>query len=69
MNYKELTEKWHKYLKKEYWADINERDPLEDMSEKITDHKNLETFIMLVRQFHQMVVWCLLSIKWVILIY
>ena len=44
MNYKELTEKWHKYLKKEYWADINERDPLEDMSEKITDHKKSRNF-------------------------
>ena len=44
MNYKELTEKWHKYLKKEYWSDINERDPLEDMSEKITDHKKSRNF-------------------------
>ena len=44
LNYKELTEKWHKYLKKEYWADINERDPLEDMSEKITDHKKSRNF-------------------------
>ena len=44
MNYKELTEQWHKYLKKEYWPDITDRDPLEDMSKKLTDHKKARNF-------------------------
>ena len=44
MNYKDLTTKWHKYLKKEYWSDVKDRDPLEDMSEKLTDHKKLNNF-------------------------
>ena len=44
MNYEELTVQWHKYLKREYWPDIVDRDPLEDMSEKITDHKKARNF-------------------------
>ena len=32
MNYEDLTKQWHKYLKKEYWPDVKDRDPLEDMS-------------------------------------
>ena len=44
MNYKDLTEKWHKYLKKEYWPDFKDRDPIEDMSEKLTDHKKQNNF-------------------------
>ena len=44
MNYKDLTTQWHKYLKKEYWADVKDRDPLEDMSEKLTDHKKVNNF-------------------------
>ena len=44
MNYEDLTKQWHKYLKKEYWPDVKDRDPLEDMSEKITDHKKLRNF-------------------------
>ena len=44
MNYKDLTIQWHKYLKKEYWADVKDRDPLEDMSEKLTDHKKVNNF-------------------------
>ena len=44
MNYKDLTIQWHKYLKKEYWSDVKDRDPLEDMSEKLTDHKKARNF-------------------------
>ncbi len=44
MNYDELTVQWHKYLKKEYWPDVKDRDPLEDMSEKLTDHKKAKNF-------------------------
>ena len=34
----------HIYLKKEYWPDVKDRDPLEDMSEKLTDHKKARNF-------------------------
>ncbi len=44
MNYDDLTKQWHKYLKKEYWPDVKDRDPLEDISEKLTDHKKLNNF-------------------------
>ena len=44
MNYEDLTKQWHKYLKKEYWPDVKDRDPLEDMSEKLTDHKKARNF-------------------------
>ena len=43
MNYEDLT-KWHKYLKKEYWPDVKDRDPIEDCPEKITDHKKANNF-------------------------
>ena len=44
MKWDELTKQWHKYLKKEYWPDIANRDPIEDMSEKLTDHKKDRNF-------------------------
>ena len=44
MKWKELSDQWHKYLKKEYWPDIANRDPLEDKSEKLTDHKKNNNF-------------------------
>ena len=44
MKWKELSDQWHKYLKKEYWPDIASRDPIEDMSEKLTDHKKNRNF-------------------------
>ena len=44
MKWDELSDQWHKYLKKEYWPDIANREPLEDMSEKITDHKKNRNF-------------------------
>ena len=44
MNYDDLTKQWHKYLKKEYWPDVKDRDPIEDISEKLTDHKKENNF-------------------------
>ena len=44
MKYDDLTVQWHKYLKKEYWPDIANRDPLEDIAEKLTDHKKVKNF-------------------------
>lgn len=44
MNYEDLTKQWHKYLKKEYWPDVENRDPIEDISERLTDHKKDRNF-------------------------
>ena len=44
MNYDDLTKQWHKYLKKEYWPDVENRDPIEDISERLTDHKKERNF-------------------------
>ena len=44
MNFVELTEQWHKYIKKEYWPDINGRSEIKDFSQKITDHEKLSNY-------------------------
>ncbi|MFC1581300.1 peptidase MA family metallohydrolase [Candidatus Neomarinimicrobiota bacterium] len=38
MDFKDLTDQWHKYLKKEYWPDVTGRDAIEDIATKLTDH-------------------------------
>ncbi len=44
MNMKELTEAWHKWVRKEYWPDIANRDELDDFATRITDHKKLKNY-------------------------
>ncbi len=44
MKWDDLTTQWHKYLKKEYWPDIANRTPLEDMAKHLTDHKKDRNF-------------------------
>ncbi len=44
MNYKELSEQWHDYLKKEYWPDIAGRDALKDFAGALTDHKKRHNY-------------------------
>lgn len=44
MDFDDLTKKWHTYLKKEYWPDITGRDAIEDISRKITSHKELKNY-------------------------
>tara|TARA_B100000401_G_scaffold84672_1_gene53723 strand:+ start:1994 stop:5104 length:3111 start_codon:yes stop_codon:yes gene_type:complete len=39
---KELTKQWHKYLKKEYWPDIDDRDDIQDIARQITNHEDLK---------------------------
>lgn len=34
----ELTKQWHKYLRKTYWPDIEDRDEPEDAGKRLTDH-------------------------------
>ena len=37
----ELSQQWHKYIKKEYWPDITIRDDIQDISRQITNHEEL----------------------------
>ena len=39
MDYEELTEQWHKYIKKEFYPDVAGRDEVKDIAKKLTDHK------------------------------
>ena len=44
MDFESLTKQWHKYLKKEYWPDIDGRDEIEDISIRLTDHKKKNNY-------------------------
>ena len=37
----ELSIQWQKYLKKEYWPDVEFRDDVRDISRQITNHIDL----------------------------
>ena len=37
----ELNKQWHKYLKKEYWSDINNKKEVQDFSNQLTNHEKL----------------------------
>ncbi|MDZ7261154.1 MAG: BamA/TamA family outer membrane protein, partial [candidate division KSB1 bacterium] len=42
---KELTERWHLYLKREYWPDIAGRKQPEEFAKRLTDHKKYNNFV------------------------
>ena len=44
MDYEALTEKWQKFLKKEYWPDVAGREEVGDIAKQLTDHKEEENF-------------------------
>ena len=37
----ELTIQWHKYLKKEYWPDINDKNEIQGISSQLTFHEKI----------------------------
>ena len=39
LDFKELTEQWHKSIKKDYYPDIAGRDEVSDIAKRLTDHK------------------------------
>lgn len=41
----ELSKRWHKYLKKYYWPDIENRDDPSDIAKKVTDHEKENAFL------------------------
>ena len=44
MDFEELTEQWHKYIKKEYYPDVAGRDEVKDIAQRLTDHKKEKNF-------------------------
>ncbi len=41
INLNELSHQWHKFLQKEYWPDIENRESIKDISRQITNHEIL----------------------------
>ena len=44
MGYENLSKKWHKYLKKDYWPDVAGREEVGDIAKQLTEHKEEENF-------------------------
>ncbi|HDY75804.1 MAG TPA: biopolymer transporter Tol, partial [Candidatus Marinimicrobia bacterium] len=44
MDFKDLTEQWHKYLKKEYWPDVAGMEEIEDVAKRLTNHKEQKNY-------------------------
>ena len=44
MNFEELTEQWHTYIKKEYFPDVAGRDEVKDIAVRLTNHKKDRNF-------------------------
>jgi len=44
MDMKELTDKWHRWMRTEYWPDIADRDEIQEIAVKLTDHKKLGNY-------------------------
>ena len=41
----ELSERWHKHLRRSYWPDVENRVEPEDMAKRLTDHEKNEHFL------------------------
>ena len=41
----DLSKRWHKYLRKTYWPDIQNRDEAEDFAKRLTDHRKSHNFL------------------------
>ncbi len=41
----ELTKRWHRYLKRQYWPDVQDRQEPEEFSKRLTDHRKDGSFI------------------------
>ena len=39
---KKLEKQWHKYLKKEYWPDVSNRENIPDFARQLTNHEELQ---------------------------
>jgi len=41
---KEITDKWHRWLRREYWSDVIDRQELSEFSTQLTDHEKLRNY-------------------------
>lgn len=45
MNYEEFTEKWHRYLRRQYWPEVaNRKEPVE-FAKRLTNHKKERNYL------------------------
>ena len=44
MDMKELGEKWHRWVRAEYWPDVADRDEIKTMSKQLTDHRKIKNY-------------------------
>ncbi len=45
LDMKKLTERWHRYLKKQYWPDVEDRQEPEEFAKRLTDHRKDRNFV------------------------
>lgn len=45
LNYKDFTERWHRYLKKIYWPEVADRKVPDEFSKQLTNHKEQNNFL------------------------
>jgi Tol biopolymer transport system component len=45
LDLEELSKRWHKYLRKTYWPDIQAKDEPEDFAKRLTDHSKRKHFL------------------------
>lgn len=43
-DFEDLGKKWRKYIRKEYWPDVEGRNDLEDVAKQLTDHNELRNY-------------------------
>jgi len=44
MDMKNLTDQWHRWMRTEYWPDVADRDEIQEIAVKLTDHKKLKNY-------------------------
>ncbi len=45
LDYKELTERWHRWLRRIYWPEVRDRLVPKEFSKQLTDHKKQKNFL------------------------
>ncbi len=45
LDYEEFTERWHRYLKKQYWPEVADRLVPKEFSKQLTDHQKQNNFL------------------------
>lgn len=45
IGYEEFTEKWHRYLRKQYWPDVADRKEPVEISKALTNHRKAQNYL------------------------